>query len=98
MKIKDFYKSPKNWCQKRLSPEIDPNINAGVDLITETDREFNCLCLYGALLYCYGRNDGKISPFILQIEKEINFCLVAWNDDPKRKFKDVKNLVEKLDI
>jgi len=94
MKLKEFFKSEKNWHQGSYCP--DKSVRAK-DL-KNLSKNFDCLCLFGALLYCYrGEYNRRMEVWKL-INEEVDRGMSGWNDDPKRTFQDVRDLVEKLDI
>jgi hypothetical protein len=59
-------------------------------------------CLWGAIQYCYeGFNAQNL--IVLKLTKALKiqesvYSLVLWNDDPGRKFEDIKALVDKCGV
>jgi hypothetical protein len=102
MKVRELLSDESKWTQGSMA--IDSNGEETVPDLADTV----CWCLLGAVEACYGPTLDE-GPIINKIREEINAppykdvhktCLeiTNWNDDPKRKFKEVKTLVEKLDI
>lgn len=91
MKLKDFFKSENNWYQGSWGPDEHT-----MRFIEEGEEDLDCLCLFGALRYCY--NIEQQPKIFAKIEKTIGRDMVRWNDDPKTTFQDVQDLVNKLDI
>lgn len=94
MKIKELYSSENKWCQ-----HVSAKDNDGRWCQIEKGTAF---CLLGACYKCYGySNFQEISN---RIHKELSrnsdkkMTISIWNDDKDRKFAEVKELVERLDI
>ena len=87
MKVKEFL-TKENWTQRAFALRQDGNPCHWLD--TKAVK----FCLQGALLKCYPGQPATIDTLLN------NACgnTVRWNDAPERTFKEVKALVEKLDI
>lgn len=89
MTLQKLFKTKKNWCQGASARSA-----TGRAVKVDSPRAV-AWCLGGALELCYHhdmRPDKKLS-------KVIKTNLFSnWNDDPKRKFSEVKRLVKELNL
>lgn len=92
MKIKKFYSDKSKWCQGTGFRNKKGQSCASKD--------FQSCCLVGAVYKFYPNKSKSIINLIERELKNTNqeSLLSIWNDDPKREFKDVKDLVTKLNI
>ena len=83
MKVKDFL-TEKNWTKQVYVR------------VSSTGRKY---CLVGAIRFCYPEMNHdivqKVNDYLLIHYKEY---AVVWNDQPEREFKEVKELINILDI
>ena len=91
MKIKELLSSEDKWCQGSLSKTQN---GKGCFSFAE---EAVSWCLVGAIYKCY-HNSIACSSVMFLIKNELGDKVLEWNDDPTRKFEDVRELVERLDI
>ena len=92
MKIKDLI-TKDNWIKGAYSKN---NRNEIVPLLDSDATKF---CLYGWIRKVYGENMEKYSKICRKVIEYTDCGLIeSWNDYSERKFKDVKKLVEKLNI
>lgn len=94
MKIKDLLTDECKWTKGHAA--IDKNGNE----TSPTRESAVCWCLSGAIDKCYGSgNSDELLRVVIKIIEKIqtNYILV-WNDHKKRTFKDIKQLLEELDI
>lgn len=92
MKIKELL-TPETWIKGSLAWDQ-------YDKYADPEDAKACkFCLSGAMIHCYGRLGPEADRVRKLISEEINYFPIAhWNDNRIRKFEDVKNLIEKLDI
>lgn len=91
MKIREFLTDENKWCKAHLAINIDGN---GVN---ENDFDACKWCLIGAAYHCYG--EEKVNEIIGKIQAHLKLSraeIPTYND--KSEFKDIKELVETLDI
>lgn len=55
-------------------------------------------CLSGAIIYCYGKDDSALMAVNSAIFHKIGQSTAVWNDARSTTFKDIRSLVEELDI
>ncbi len=92
MKIQDLLTSESTWTQGVNARDIDGNE------VDEYNSNAVCWCLSAAIEICYFGSD-KFYEFREQIAKDLKVEFIhLWNDEEKRTFKDVRNLIEELDI
>ncbi len=90
MKIKELLNSSDKWIQK------DYARNAQDKPVSFFDESACKFCLVGAMYHCYGLNSRSI---IDRIDSYLGgVSIPEWNDSRVRKFEDVQELVNKLDI
>lgn len=99
MKIKDLLTDKSKWTQ--YTEARDKNNNP----IYASNKEATKFCLLGAIKRCYYGDflyPGSMIEMLSvkrRIALEIGTTRIDYyNDDPKRTFKDIRNLIEKLDI
>lgn len=96
MKIKELFKSSKNWTKHYFASDKN---NKWIDENSDKAVRF---CLTGAIKKCYKKNQEgeKIYSKVLNYIKEKYgyVSVVSFNDDARTKFKDIKKLVTELDI
>lgn len=95
MKIKELFSDESKWTQGRYARDKD-----GIKTNIKNDNA-SCWCLVGAVFKCYIYHNADKA--IQKLEKKFGKSksyknIVQWNDHPKRTFKQVKTLVNKLDI
>ena len=96
MKIKELLTSENKWnqgCNARDSEGLICDI---------FESKAQCFCLYGAMIRCY---DDRTEAFKLiqikvlnELKRNENIDICRWNDDGRRTFAEVRELIEKLDI
>lgn len=93
MKIRELLSSPDKWTQGVFAR------NSSGYRTYELDQDACSFCLMGALYRCYidTEDDGLLVRSKLGQAIEDN-TITGWNDDPKRTFAEVKELVDRLDI
>lgn len=99
MKVKEFLTSRYRWCKGRMA--IDSKGNK----VNYNSPHASRFCLVGAINKCYIDNNTKDVVFT-KIEKYLNLpsrlyisgSIGKWNDKKKTTFKDVRKLIEDLDI
>ena len=88
MKAHELLKEESNWCRQayardRSGRHIQPD-----------DPEAVRWCLVGAIHRCYGYGNES-----LKILNRLGFERPAhWNDSPKRRFQEVRELLLRLDV
>lgn len=88
MKVQDYFESEANWLQRKF-------------MLIDENGEYGACCLLGAIRLCYSANEQdrvvrQAKEYIkTRYDQEI---LIVWNDLSTTTFKDVKELVETLDI
>lgn len=94
MKIKDLLTDESKWVKGHSATDKE---GYAVNPIGENAV---CWCLIGAMEKCYGRNNALelLRVSIKIVEKIQTNAITTWNDDSKRKFSDIKKLLEELDI
>lgn len=96
MKVKELFSSAGTWVQFTYAKSNKGNI------VMPTAKSAVCWCLTGAIKKCYTGlliKDEIFEKVRRELKKNHDrTSIVGWNDDSKRTFVDVKNLVEKLDI
>lgn len=106
MKIKELFSDMKKWCKDWMAKD-----SSGFGLTTARNSNAVRWCLLGAVEKCYPQRDWlkilrKICSYIeadigydKKPTKAMCFKLISrWNDSTRRTYKDVKKLVEDLDI
>lgn len=102
MKIKELYSDESRWTQHCLTRDI-----TGIPIVedyegaeaTVNHPKAYCFCLYGAAVKCYPKRLREMSRLITTtLGLEAGTPIYYWNDDPKRTFEEIKELVERLDI
>lgn len=96
-KVKDLLTSSRKWTKGTLARD-----NQGHPVSTGSKAAVR-FCLVGAIFHIYWtyeKANKAISKLERLLEKLLHEkrCIGAWNDDPKTKFKDVKELVEKANV
>lgn len=98
MKLKKLFSSKRKWTQGELAKDSRGNFAEPLS------NEAVCWCLLGAIEKCYGRRTKLSKKVLEKIDYHLFQSLVGegpvavWNDDPYRKFRDIKKLVDTLDI
>lgn len=100
MKVRELLKLKNNWIKGQ--PAVDKN-----RMWTPLESpEAVSFCLIGAIYKCY-KDEKQRAKIYKRIRKELKlkekedwiiWAITVWNDDKKRTFTEVKNLVKKLDI
>lgn len=90
MTVKELLTSPEKWTRGESARDIN-----GRPVMTDS-KEAVSWCLVGALMKCY--RGSKVAYLRTRIGNLLQISVEGWNDDPNRKFEDVKALVEQLDI
>ena len=85
MKVKNFLTNPNKWMKG------------------EFHNQCGRYCLVGAINKCYGNNYKKHGEIMSKVRSylvnnNLSFSIVAFNDNKHTKFKDIKKLINKLDI
>jgi hypothetical protein len=90
MKVQELLTDESKWCQEALA--LDKNNN----IVWSRSDEAVCWCLQGGIDRCYPGDNRDIFE---KIKKATGGIPVdRWNDNPERKFSDVRNLVVELNI
>ncbi len=89
MKIKELFTAPENWTRGAFARN-----EKGAPSSFDAAKSF---CLVGALLYCYP-SDKQRDRAREKMKSLIPCGLMDWNDDPKRTFEEVKEMVNKADV
>ena len=90
MKAWQLLRTKKQWCQYSNA------INKKSELVNPRHKTAVSWCAYGAIYKCYPLGFSRIEQ---QLEASIPYwSLEFWNDDPARKFSEVKAVLKKLDI
>jgi len=92
MKIRELLDSPEKWTKQWYA------YNKEGRRTNCSDDDATCWCLMGAVAKCYGSNIKEEKQIIQLLNKETGGNVVEWNDNPERKFDEVKALVERLDV
>jgi len=67
--------------------------------VNELSEDAVCWCIGGAFERCYGDKDRvELCKVWELIRNAIGQVWAVWNDAPERTFKEVKELVDKLDV
>ena len=96
MKIRELLSDETKWCKKALARDKN-------DEKIDVDSKHACKwCLYGAMCKCYNINEefNDVREKIYnQLTKKRNMVTISqWNDCCSTYFKDVKELIDELDI
>ena len=90
MKVKDLLTDESKWTQgafARNSEGYSVHINSCFA---------SCWCLLGAIELCYPSTYPGVANAVVDA---VGGCDIhRWNDDPKRTFAEVRELIERLDI
>ncbi len=91
MKIRELLNSPEKWTQGASAKD---SRGFGVPARSPYARQW---CLMGALDICYPEVKDAV-----HVQNRIALILgtsaIDWNDTPDRKFEEVKELVDKLNV
>ncbi len=96
MKIKDLLSDKSKWAQGSWAYDKYGTI------CTEKSSYATSFCLLGAVRRCY--SEDKAGTVITKLFSAIRAksprtnSILTWNDSRKRKFSEVKQLVNKLDV
>lgn len=90
MKVKDLLTSAEKWTQGYNARDIN---RCRID---PKSLKACSWCLSGALMKCYGLEDGEVYKRVY--DKIETLYIPSWNDNPYRQFEDVKSLIEEIDI
>jgi hypothetical protein len=93
MKIKELLTDESKWTQNAGARDKEKIP------VPPKSEEAVCWCLFGAILKCYGEDKevyNRLDKYILY--NLTGMGIFSYNDNPKRTFKDIKALIEKLDI
>lgn len=92
MKVKELFDgNPDRWTQGSYAIDKEGN---KVPYDSEKARAW---CLDGAISKCYGELSEEYWDIYTRINNKVD-GYISWNDNPYRKFEEVKALVEELDI
>ncbi len=93
MKMHELLDSPEKWTQGAWGRNKD-GIPSSIDPV--------CWCLIGASDQCYNYYESMEARQKIRQElqkRDLDYTSIAnWNDDPKRTFEEVQQLLKKLDI
>ena len=96
MKISKLLSKESKWCQGHNALKEDNSF------APTSSAKAAKWCLLGAAYRCYGKNISKYYSILELIRKELgiisNWKIAKYNDHPRTTFKDIKYLVNKLDI
>lgn len=99
MKIKDLFDSPDKWIQGLICSDINNKcLDKDNKRISALSPDAAKWCLVGATVKCYDNGCNDIIKIIQNAIKPEFSYVTTWNDTPGRKFEDVVELVNKLDI
>jgi len=94
MKVRDLLTDESKWTQRASARDI-----RGFNIQPRDERAVRW-CVAGAMYCCY-RDDEESAPWS-KIDRYLELLeysnIVGWNDDPKRTFLDIRDLVMTLDI
>jgi hypothetical protein len=94
MKIRELLSDESKWCKNVTARDIN-----GVP-VNEDSEDAVCRCLGSAFNLAYkGQEKSAVESAWYKIYTAIGgmaFC--RWNDAPERTFKEVKELVDRLDV
>lgn len=88
--VDELFSDESKWTQHSFARE-----KCGLPTLTD-DPEAETYCLVGAIRKCYDFVRQK--DIVDLIQKELNGPILSWNDNPKRKFEEVKALVKRLNV
>lgn len=88
MKIRELLSDESKWTKGVASRDSNGNEVPYSSLLA------TCWCLLGACCRCY---DDDFLAVRDKIQSEITW-MPTWNDAPERTFKEVKELVDRLDV
>lgn len=89
MKLQDLLVNETKWLQGCYSKDKYGNtVNPHSDLACRW-------CLVGAIQKCYYPIPSKVW---YKIADHLNENPIAWNDEPGRKFSDIRKLIEDLNL
>ena len=97
MKMKELLSSESKWTQQHYATDKRGRS------CSSFDPEAVCYCLLGALNKCYV-NDAEYDDAKRLLQKTIEkkygliFSIAKWNDNPERKFKEVKEILEEANL
>jgi len=96
MKVRDVFTTPATWIKGMYARDGEGNG------IRPQDPEAKCFCLQGAIRKCYDPA-GDFSKEYMRVRDLVctrlgGSDIPSWNDADERTFKQVKQLVEELDI
>lgn len=103
MKVVDFLTSPRQWTQEVYAKDVKGK------RVPPTSGKAECWCTEGLVYHCYGKEIDMSLPsnqprlmadiIIKKIKEHLGVeSLTDWNDDPKRKFRDVIGLFRTLNV
>ncbi len=94
MKVKELLSNESKWTQKAVARDKDNN---WCYPYAETAAKW---CLVGAIQKCYPNDTIRIKTLLLNlIHKSFEYHgLENFNDNRRRKFEDIKQLVERADV
>lgn len=92
VKIKELFSDPSRWTQGAFARDKDGNE------VSPRSRKAVCWCLEGATEKCYKGDDIFEAARTIHRGLGDHEFVAVWNDNKKRKFEEIKALVEKLDI
>lgn len=97
MKVRELLDSPEKWIQHASVINAQGHQTWNID-------EGVRFCLSGALKRCYGDAYPRWAEVRTVIQADLGLCkcgcgsIAAWNDRPNTCYRDVKALVDRLDI
>jgi len=91
MKVRDLLTDESKWTKGQLAKDKEgwrcaPDYKDAV-----------CWCLYGAIYKCYPKANERLSVDSL-VGEQLGMEATIWNDHFDRTFRDVRDLVIKLNI
>ena len=97
LKIQDLLSDQSKWTQGVYARDKSGNP------ILPNDLAATCWCLEGAIMKCYAAEEQytiikRIANFLFKGFPKWEAGLPYWNDDPNRTFKEIRFIVELLDI
>jgi hypothetical protein len=93
MKIRELLTDESKWCKNVTARDINGNP------INGDSEDAACWCLGEAFDVCYkGQEQSVVTEAWYRIYAATGIPFCRWNDAPERTFKEVKELVDRLDV
>lgn len=97
MKLKELFDDESKWTQLALARDKNKNV------VIFGSSSADCFCLFGGVMKCYPSKFFNTQTRVISLIRgalnvESTLQITQWNDDPNRKFEEVKKLINDLDI